>query len=146
MKKKTYVLTLSKTYMKGHQRQGEPTDFKAKYLSGDKIHTIRKGKYWKKVVDAVNAGTAVLSVRDWSGKPYASKQVEIGQLDKLGWQPIKTVAYRVYLNNASRQTRFSVRHLLAKNDGLSLIDFQQWFKMPKDDFEGGIIHFTGFRY
>lgn len=141
---KKYIITLSKTFLKGHPKAGQPTNFKEKYLSGEKIHTIRSGDYWAKVVREVNAGEAILSVREWSGKPYASKQAEIGKHTKLGWQNIRFETIdgiaTVIVYNASGNG--DVQNL-TKNDGLTNEDFKGWFK---GDFFGGIIHFTDFRY
>lgn len=122
--------------MKGHPNAGEPTNFKELYLSGVKIHTIRAGEYWRKVVEEVNAGRAILSVREWSGKPYASKQVEIGKHEKLGWQPLEMCS------------KSPISHTMAKNDGLKIFDFINWFGLwgTSKKFKGGIIHFTDFRY
>lgn len=130
--------------MKGHPKVGQPTGFKEKYLAGDKIHTIREGMYWEKVVREVNAGRAVLSVREWSGKPYASKQIEIGRHDKLGWQNVQVET----IDGVQTVTVYNVKRCgniadLTKNDGLTDEDFKAWFK--KDLF-GGIIHFTDYRY
>lgn len=148
MKKAIYVLTLSKNFMSGHIRQGEPTHFKDQLLGGRKIHTIRAGEYWKKVIDRVNAGEAILSVREWSGAPYKSKQVEIKQFDKLGWQEFRIERLTVLDGRPTIDNRaIYVRELekVADNDGLNYFDFLQWFRYPKP-FKGGIIHFTDFRY
>jgi hypothetical protein len=135
---KTYVLTLSKIFMKGHPKVGQQTGFKTMYLMGGKIHTIRKGDYWRKVVEEVNAGRAILSIREWSGKPYRSKQIEISTHYKLGWQNITCI------DGLWSVDGITVYHSkIATNDGLSFLDFNSWF--PKN-FNGGIIHFTDFRY
>lgn len=148
-KKKTYVLTVSKVFLKGHPRSGQPTNFRQLILEGKKIHTIRAGDYWRKVAEEVNAGKAVLSVREWIGRPYNSKQEEFLRLEKVGWQGVRignidigkliTVGtwYGSYL--AGEATIEDI----AKNDGLSYDDFWNWF--PKHT-NGGIIHFTDFRY
>lgn len=149
MKLKKYVITVSLNFMKDHTRAGDPTNFDTKILEKSKIHTCRAGAYWKKVVKEVNAGRAILSVRHWIGKPYGSKQKEICVFTKLGWQDLKiTASYdfenRVFIDN--KQVYNSEIAELAKNDGLDLLDFASWFKWGIEDFEGGIIHFTDFRY
>lgn len=144
MKKKTYVLTVSKTFMKEHPRAGDFTGFKEQILNGVKIHTIRSGDHWRNVVDQVNSGRAFLSVREWTGKPYASKQIEVIQFEKLGWQD-----FEMDINAVISIDKFYTDvdyDLIAANDGLSLIDFYDWFKAGKKEFSGGIIHFTDFRY
>lgn len=45
---KTYVITLSKKFMKGHPKEGNPTNFINRFISHDKIHTIRANyALWK---------------------------------------------------------------------------------------------------
>lgn len=128
--------------MKGHPRCGEPTNFKEKFLAGEKIHTIRNGDYWKLIVDKVNNGSAVLSVREWSGKAYRSKQVEIAKLTKLGWQSFTLYDQANAFIDGEKITLGKVDQV-AENDGLRLLDFINWFKIP---FSGGIVQFTDFRY
>ena len=96
---KTYVITLSKRFPTGHNRAGEPTHFWEKFIKGrdnysciyrdfwettiPKIHTIRANyPLWKKRIAEVERGEACLSIRQWTGKPYRSKQVEIARLTK----------------------------------------------------------------
>lgn len=91
---KTYVLTVSRHFPAKHPRRGESTFFPARIQNGlgdshyiqsptSKIHTIRANyDLWKKRIDEVNAGEAVLSLRYWTGKPYNSKQQEFARLDK----------------------------------------------------------------
>lgn len=148
---KTYVITLSKCFMSGHPRKGEETFFAGLFLNGDKIHTLRSGDYWKKVVEKVNSGDAILSVRQWAGKPYNSKQNEIGERNKLGYQDIEiTEGLSTYIDGKLRSDYdLSFLTEIAINDGLFMGDFLDWFelrsKKPKS-FKGGIIHFTDFRY
>jgi hypothetical protein len=152
-KLKTYVITVSKKFLGKHPKSGKPTDFKSKILDGTKVHTIRGNyKYWERIVKNVNAGKGVLSVRQWSGKPYRSKQVEIKRFYELGIQKV------TILNNACTVTinefnemGFNYRFLddkkikkIANNDGLSLEDFVYWFEGVMED--GAILHFTKLRY
>lgn len=100
---KTYVLTLSKFFPSTHIRKGEPTSFRDAFNAGQvfnrgsaclyrhpKKHTIRSNyPLWLKRITEVQAGKAVLSVRQWTGKPYRSPQEEIAILtneDGLGIQ------------------------------------------------------------
>jgi len=164
---KTYVLMISKTFMKSHPRGGQLTYFRDKieYALTDKvsgkIHTIR-GNYdlWSKRADEINAGKAILSVRQWTKSPYnyerdGSKQQEFIKLNKIGVQQIKIVHWapvtpsRLIDGRAFQKecvvdrARSIPANQIAKNDGLNYPDFYDWFK---DDFEGCIIHFTDFRY
>lgn len=84
---KTYVIMFAKQFMTSHPRVGEATDFAEKIIKGDKIHTLRGNyEYWKKIVDEVNSGIAVLSGRVWTDKPYKSKQYEFIEFTELGIQ------------------------------------------------------------
>lgn len=162
---KTYVITLSKRFLKGHPKEDEPTDFKNKFLEHQKKHTIR-GNYalWEKRIEEVQRGEAKLSIRQWSGKPYASKQEIVMELtaedgvgiERLDMQflpdgtPVCSVVNhldgvyeRVYcFSNELIRT-------LAQNDGLSYKDWLSWFnpkRKPMSEKSYAIIHFTNFRY
>ena len=153
---KTYVIILSKNFMKGHPKAGQLTMFREKFLNKEKLHTIR-GNYalWKKRLDEVQEGKALLSIREWEGLPYKSKQVEIAKITSInccGVQMIcmdKINANQIYWNIDSKRTAQQLDEV-AKNDGLTIDDFRKWF-FPKESekdsfFEGCIIHFTPFRY
>lgn len=166
---KTYVITLSVSFMAKHLRAGEPTFFKEKLLNvidkrdytdlnenhnlirirSRKRHTIRSNyPLWKKRIDEVIKGEAVLSVRQWTGKPYNSKMVEIARLTKddgIGiqkltfnenkwYEPIIDESFDIFIND------------LTANDGLEWSDWFHWFKDTQFDGEFAIIHFSKFRY
>lgn len=145
---KTYIITLSKVFPVTHPLKGQLTGFKKAKLSNDKKHTIR-GNYahWKKIVDEVNSGKAILSVREWTGRPYASKQVEICQHTKLGIQKCD-VSINTSNGNVSiiidGQEKIFAKSLIIQNDGLTWDSFRNWFKKPI--IGGAIIHFTDLRY
>lgn len=92
---KKVVITVSEFFPKGHPMEGEPTHFIEKIKNGQKLHTIRLNlQYWEKQIAKVTAGDAVLCVRTWSGKPYASKQVqrlELGANDGVGIESVQMV-------------------------------------------------------
>lgn len=68
---------VSRTFPATHPRKGEATGFIDKVATGEKRHTIRGNyKLWKHRIEQVKAGKAYLSLRYWTGKPYASKQTE----------------------------------------------------------------------
>lgn len=162
---KTYVLTVSKTFPVTHKRKGEPTYFAEKIFkekcSEDvkvkireefgpdlipKKHTIRANyDLWKKRIDEVNEGKAIISLRQWSGNPYNSPQIEVMQfgVEEIGYQRIMIDGiYRFRIDGSERRCDTEE---LAKNDGLSDSDFKEWFK--NYDLEPMIIiHFTKFRY
>ena len=112
-----------------------------------KIHTLRGNlPLWEKRIAQIQNGEAVLSVRQWTGKPYRSKQVELARLtaeDGVGIQELR-------LTDLSRPTAINGRRVelpdLARNDGLSFDDWFHWFKGYDLSKPLGIIHFTGFRY
>lgn len=141
--KKTFVLTVSKTFLKDHPRYGKKTLFKKKITDGKKIHSIRSNyKYWKKIITQVNNKEAILSLREWTGKPYKSKQKEIKQYKKLGIQKITKLSNYIEIDKIPQTSE--ILNKLSKNDGLSQEDFLNWFpvKVPN----GCIIHFTNFKY
>ncbi len=152
---KTYVITLSQNFPAMHKQAGKPTNFKEKFLRGEKIHTIRANyPLWEKRIKEVQDGRAVLSVRQWTGKPYRSKQVEITTLtaeDEIGVQAARIVAgiYLKIIFDDNFEHYFvseEERTLLAKNDGLSLEDWKEWFRSYDITNPLAIIHFTKFRY
>ena len=178
-KMKTYVLTVSKTFPKNHKQAGKETDFVKKIQAAidctedcggecnicssrnfkelKKLHTIRANyELWKKRIDEVNAGNAVLSIRYWSGRPYYTKQVEICQLGKDSGCGVQALIFTDKTLHSA--TAFGPEYPnptwylgvniggLAKNDGLSELDFVEWFKKYDLSKPMAIIHFTDFRY
>lgn len=144
---KTYVLMLAKVFPKGHPKAGQPTGFKEKFLKGEKIHTIRHNAgLWSKRIKEVALGYAKLSIRQWSGLPYRSKQEILKELtykDDVGCEGINLVMF-----NTDKYT--DLMPITAKNDGLSLQDWKDWFKYDLSASTDRklliIIHFTNFRY
>lgn len=157
---KTYVITLSQVFPVTHIRKGEPTGFKDKFLAAInkedewcKLHTIRANyELWKKRFDEIAAGNACLAIRQWTGRPYCSKQVELARLtreDGIGLQKLeivkeKYISRELWLGYADER-QIGVNNL-AQNDGLSLNDWIEWFKNYKLNQPMAIIHFTKFRY
>lgn len=149
---KTYYLTLSQVFPATHARAGQPTGFKEN-LFKTKLHTIRANyKFWKNRFEKIEKGEACLSIRQWTGKPYRSKQVEIARLtreDGIGlqklsffWNRLKSPQVHIKENTV----RCYTDRELANNDGLSLNDWQEWFKHYDLSQPMAIIHFTHFRY
>jgi hypothetical protein len=144
---KTYVLTVSTKFPKGHIREGEPTNFVEKILSGEKIHTIR-GNYplWYNRIKEVQAGKAKISLRYWSGKPYNSKQIEFKCLYDSDFVGVQGVAICTTVISAVIDNKYlKLTTEICENDGLNYDDFESWFKKDVAGYFG-IIHFTGFRY
>jgi hypothetical protein len=173
---KTFVLTVSRYFPKTHKRAGEPTCFVEKILSEQiacglisksevekyepfsmfvfntdepKLHTIRANyPLWENRIKQVQKGKAIISLRYWSGKPYNSKQIEFCQLDKdsgIGIQGLQMTALGWFVNGYDSD--FTTKDF-AKNDGLTPIDFSEWFrgKISIDMEPMAIIHFTHYRY
>lgn len=164
----TYILILSKIFPKTHRRAGELTNFRAAFQSGQtcskckksnftmctsecffglKIHTIRANyPLWQKRITEIQQGKAVLSVRQWTGKPYRSPQEEIATLTSengLGVQELKMIdLFRPTMINGNRVELPD----LAAHDGLSFNDWYDWFKSYDLKQSMAIIHFTKFRY
>lgn len=145
---KTFVLIVSKTFPVYHKKSGQDTGFvyQIQNIFTDKnikIHTIRSNyTLWKSRENEINNGRAILSIRYWSGKPYASKQVEICRLTEIGVQILKDPSNFVFaeINN----TKYNWEEV-AHNDGLSFEDFCEWFKKRQSE-PMAVIQFTKFRY
>lgn len=167
---KTYVITLSKRFPTGHNRAGDLTFFhealsnalhntEATLTVDDaddtsikiyerKIHTIRANyPLWDKRIAEVERGEACLSIRQWTGKPYHSKQVEIARLTKedgVGIQRLEFVNGKLGLPRIG--IVYQRKNEIALNDGLSFEDWENWFKNYDLAQPMAIIHFTKFRY
>ena len=157
---KTYVLTLSQNFPVTHSKAGQPTFFKDKMHAAithndeywNKLHTIRANyPLWKKRFEQINRGEACLSIRQWTGKPYASKQVEIARLTKedgIGIQMLTFYNNDIDQFNLPEINNDHTWHLedIAENDGLDIFSWLDWFKDYDLSQPMAIIHFTKFRY
>lgn len=164
---KTYVLTLSRVFPASHRQTGKPTDFERKLRRADcrklcpvetfckedctdgwrKIHTIRANyELWHRRFKEIEEGKACLSVRQWSGEPYRSRQVELAKLtreDGIGIQKLEFGYYDQCPYIGHNQIPVAK---LSANDGLSYEDWCEWFKGYDLHKPMAIIHFTKFRY
>ena len=150
---KTYVITLSRYFLANHSKAEMQTGFKEKFLRGEKIHTIRANyPLWEKRIKEVQEGNAVLSIRQWTGKPYRSKQIEIATLtakNGIGVQKLIFVGNDIMLpvvEYGGNKFRSMDRYRLASNDGLSFKNWVDWFRGYDLSKPLAIIHFTKFRY
>ena len=157
---KTYVITLSRYFPVKHSKAGEPTNFRDAFNAGQvfnrgseclylrpKLHTIRANyPLWKKRIKDVQEGKAFLSVRQWTGKPYRSKQIEIARLTAANGVGIQ----KLELTNDFTECIVGDHHhsyvTVAKNDGLHPADWLDWFSAYELSEPMAIIHFTKFRY
>lgn len=128
--KKKVVVTLCRVFQVTHSLAGKPTEFEGKLKEHKKIHTIRYNKngVWDKRYKDIASGKKYLSVREWTGRPYNSEQREFARYEKIGLQHI-TMTYgsddtipKVWVDNK----KVSINEV-AKNDGLSVEDFVEWF-------------------
>lgn len=156
---KTYVVTLSKRFPKNHKQDGNPTGFRQKYENREKIHTIRANfPFWDDRFKVIVQDNGCLSLRQWSGKPYASKQEMLADLyakDGIGIQELffadgdlmkPRIIIQPSLSNPEKHIIIVSPSVLAKNDGLSLDDWLEWFSHYDLSKSMAIIHFTSFRY
>lgn len=163
---KTYVITLSQVFPADHPKAGKRTHFAAKVQdtlndkpNTDKIdpdykrHTIRANyPLWAKRFEQIERGEACLSIRQWTGKPYRSKQEEIARLTKedgIGLQKLEFAPCYGIIGAAAvieGANKFISKITLAYNDGLTHDDWLDWFKSYDLSKPMAIIHFTNFRY
>lgn len=96
--------------------------------SSPKYHTIRAGNRWK-VGDK-------FSPRVWSGKPYNSKQIIIApDITIVNVFDVEFLGFTKWVNGEVLNNYELAE--LAKNDGLNIYDFNNWFnKLP---FVGQVI-------
>ena len=158
----TYYLTLSQVFPSTHARAGAPTQFEAAFHAGQvfnrgseclyrhpKLHTIRANyEFWAKRFEKIEAGEACLSIRQWVGKPYGkgSKQREIARLTREDGIGIERLMFDKSLLLPHVNYKPVGIGNLANNDGLSLDDWKEWFKLYDLKKPLAIIHFTKFRY
>lgn len=165
---KTYVLLLSRIFPKSSIMAGKETFFREGVLNAItdndpfnsmfdfqhcKVHTIRLNyELWKKRMDEIQAGKAKLSVRQWSGAPYRSKQetiIELTAKDGIGVQKLSSMdEIEGCVVNSATDVKFVPLEILAINDGLEVGTFKDWFKLakPTTDNPMVIIHLTKLRY
>lgn len=180
--KKTYVMMLSAVFPKTHNKAGMPTGFNVKFSLGQgcpdcdkpqdlsgvnisdcngcvnacslpKLHTIRSNyPLWEKRIKEIQEGHAVLSIRQWTGKPYRSKQVEIARLTADNGIGIQKLSFHNDKDGVPSLKFFDIdgkyidREILANNDGLAEEYWQEWFRDYDLSKPMAVIHFTKFRY
>ena len=154
---KTYVIMLSHAYPASHKRHGEPTYFREKFDGTPgmvrKLHTIRANyTLWVKRFEKIAAGEACLSVRQWTGAPYRSKQIEIARLTREDGIGVQRLSFNKDRDGCILYKYFDIDgHYanirdVAYNDGLTFDDWREWFKGYDLSKPLAVIHFTNFRY
>lgn len=142
------VVTLGKYFGPKHPRKGQETGFIAKVADGRKVHTYRSNYgYWRAKIEKITATGGVLSVRQWSAKPYRSPQEVITEIPAgiVGVQRLalrrerrvinhyaeeqdKPIATATYYDYTAEVDGHPVPlEILAENDGLTVDDFKAWF-------------------
>lgn len=145
------IVSLCRVFPKGHRKAGEATDFEDKVKDGRKIHTIRYNgnDVWTKRYKDIMEGRKYLSLRQWTGRPYNSEQMEIAKVEKIGLQKV-TMTYssgdslpKVWIDGKPQDIE-----AVAKNDGMTVEEFVEWFfgNSKENIFEGVVIQFTDFKY
>jgi hypothetical protein len=144
---KNHVIIISRKFPVSHRKSNKATFFLARILSGRKIHTIRQNyPFWEKRIKEVQEGKAVLSVREWTGIPYKSKQRELFKFTKENEVGIEKLVFRHTLLKPIVEGKPVSIKALARHDGLSTVDFVNWFASYDQKEDLAIIHFTNYRY
>ncbi len=129
-------------------------------IHGKKLHTMRANyPLWEKRIKKVIDGQAVIELFYWTKSPYnskkdGSKQCVFMVLDKdsdLGIQKAERITDLTMCVTPSAYEGFPLGMPvniteLAKNDGLSIENFTDWFKKYDMSKPMALIHFTSFRY
>ncbi|MCX6210124.1 MAG: hypothetical protein NTZ59_11685 [Bacteroidetes bacterium] len=124
---------------------GTPTNFKEKILSGQKIHTLRESNRFK-------AGMALHMAYGVRTKHYQQFNKDIDNLSTcVSVQEVfmtikKWGVIEITIDDDKYLHRNKVEALI-RNDGLTYIEFVNWFfPKDKDTWKGYIIHWTDFKY
>lgn len=164
-KGKKVVVMLTKVFFSEHPKSGQETHFADLVKAGKKIHTCRDNfNYWAEKIASLKRTGGVLSVRQWSGKPYRSPQEIVVEIpaSKVGvseliverifipsvhLRPSEMTAYKASIGD----TQIDIKKL-AKNDGFSYEgDFVSFInplfnKYQRNIIRLAIIHFNEFEY
>ena len=116
--------------------------FLYRIADGSKRHTIRaNAKGYYKDGD-------VVQITQWSGAPYRSKVEKTGVVIRIGLEPVTLTLLDNGTLSATVGFKTVLPARLAKNDGLTLEQFIDWFFPLRKPgiFKGSIVHFSSFRY
>ena len=98
----------------------------------------------KEKIEEVKSGKSELVLKQWEGRPYHSTPKKLfifDAKDDVEVSKLTKTADGFFVNDTKKVEPED----LAKNDGLSLQDFEDWFKVfPTEPM--ALIHLTGFRY
>lgn len=164
-----YRLGVSRTFPITHKRKGEETFFVEKIAAcilqqgvakemkhvefEPKLHTLRSNyELWAKRIEKVQSGLAVIELFYWEVNPYNSKQIVFATLDKVSGCGVQKLTFSEsginypIIHRNETETYYPFTETIAKNDGLSLEDFKEWFRKYDISSPLAIIHLTKFRY
>lgn len=160
------VITLSRNFLQGHPKAGQPTwfiekfwkslygtginiqngvecyqkSFPERYIDEENIHNHSPKHHTIRPGSRFKTGDKA-SIRCWSGKPYRSKQLILApdvEVDCFDFQIIATDGEpQIFIDGLPLVIDASLPNL-AQNDGLTIEDFKAWFKYPSN-FDGQII-------
>jgi len=114
----------AKTYPAYHPKAGQPTRFRESTLAGRKVHTLRRSAGNRRTGDLV-------SLRQWAGRPYASRQEEFAQC-RIVVDPLTIDGVGVW-----EPEIVNIAHCDGFDDPR---DFAAWFRA---DATGGLVYFRG---
>lgn len=158
------VVILSKDIFAEGKKASTPSDFARKVKTGAKRHTVRANfDYWRERIERLQQRGGVLSLRQWSGKPYEkgstqelimdvpASMVEVQRLVMSREQDTESEVLvdgsdGVFAKATDTEYRYFAEveghhvpvETLAKNDGLTLEDFKAWFNPVFDEYESNV--------
>ena len=90
-------------------------------------------------------GKAELVLKEWSGLPYRSPQNTLLIYDSNDEIGVSKLTFEEGEGLVVNDEVVVSSEVLAKNDGLTLQEFEDWFKVfPTEPM--AVLHLTGFRY
>lgn len=159
------VVILTKRFFDGHPRAGEETHFADLVRDGKKIHTCRdNADYWCNKIERLKAAGGTLSIREWEGKPYRSRQITIADIpaEQVDVQRLTVQRAYVHILNSNAEPLVGYRATindklvpmkeLATNDGFDRErDFEDFIdplfdKYHSDTITLAVIYFNNYRY
>lgn len=124
-------------------KDGTPTNFIEKILTGEKIHTIRGGERWRDGME-IHMATGVRT------KNYERFNLRYPELQKcLSVQGIFMTFYQSRLEVSVDDYYLWPSHIemLCKNDGITRAQLiAHFFPNNTYEFSGQIIHWTNYKY
>lgn len=135
---------------KRHFDDGTPTDFKNKILKDKKLHTIRKGCKWSKGMSI----EMLFEIKDRAFDETAKYNHFNQQREDLqAVVSIQTIEMEYNLANGDISMRLDgvkvskgIINAIIKNDGMSEMQFKDFFFNYSNTFTGQLIHWTSLKY